>query len=144
MIVMSKERDYAFSFLYHLPFEDIRDGCLDLLEDFEKSYSADEPDNSGNTLNSRDKKRARALLEKTLEVQEQVRILLEEKIKRRSLEKLDRVEASLLLLGATELMQAKTPPKVVINEYILLAKKYGSKKSSSFVNGVLDAIYKNQ
>ncbi len=34
------------------------------------------------------------------------------------------------------------PPKVVINEAIELAKKYSTEKSSSFVNGVLDAVLK--
>jgi N utilization substance protein B len=34
------------------------------------------------------------------------------------------------------------PPKVVINEAIELAKKFGGDKSSAFVNGVLDAVLK--
>jgi len=34
------------------------------------------------------------------------------------------------------------PPKVVINEAIELAKKFGTDKSSAFVNGVLDAVLK--
>lgn len=34
------------------------------------------------------------------------------------------------------------PPKVVINEAIELAKKFGTDKSGSFVNGVLDAVLK--
>ncbi len=34
------------------------------------------------------------------------------------------------------------PHKVVINEAIELAKKFGSDKSSAFVNGVLDAVLK--
>jgi transcription antitermination factor NusB len=34
------------------------------------------------------------------------------------------------------------PPKVVINEAVELAKKFGSDKSPHFINGVLDAIMK--
>ena len=34
------------------------------------------------------------------------------------------------------------PPKVVINEAVELAKKFSTDKSSSFVNGVLDAVLK--
>ncbi len=34
------------------------------------------------------------------------------------------------------------PPKVVINEAIELAKRYGTDKSGPFVNGVLDAVLK--
>jgi len=34
------------------------------------------------------------------------------------------------------------PPAAVINEAIELAKKFGTDKSGSFVNGVLDAVLK--
>ena len=36
------------------------------------------------------------------------------------------------------------PPKVVINEAVELAKKFSTDKSSSFVNGVLDAVRKKE
>ncbi len=35
-----------------------------------------------------------------------------------------------------------TPYKVVINEAIELAKKYSTKESGDFLNGVLDAIHR--
>ena len=35
--------------------------------------------------------------------------------------------------------QGATPPKVVIQEYVRLAERYGSERSAGFVNGVLDA-----
>jgi transcription termination factor NusB len=34
------------------------------------------------------------------------------------------------------------PPKVAINEAIEIAKKFGTKESSRFINGVLDRIHK--
>ena len=36
------------------------------------------------------------------------------------------------------------PPKVSISEAIEIAKLYSTEDSSSFVNGVLDAIYKSK
>ena len=36
------------------------------------------------------------------------------------------------------------PPKVSISEAIEIAKLYSTEDSSSFVNGVLDAIYKHK
>lgn len=36
-----------------------------------------------------------------------------------------------------------TPPKVIINEAIELAKKYSTAESSGFVNGILDTFAKN-
>ena len=35
-----------------------------------------------------------------------------------------------------------TPPKVVIDEAIEMAKAFSTEQSASFVNGVLDAIHK--
>jgi len=52
------------------------------------------------------------------------------------------VDRALLRLGAYELLyRGDTPPKVAINEYIELAKTYGSEaKTTKLVNGVLDRI----
>jgi N utilization substance protein B len=36
-----------------------------------------------------------------------------------------------------------TPPKVVLNEAVDLAKKFSSEESGAFVNGVLDAVHKS-
>ena len=35
------------------------------------------------------------------------------------------------------------PPKVTISEMVEIAKEYSTEESSSFVNGILDTIYKN-
>lgn len=53
------------------------------------------------------------------------------------------VERAIIRLGARELLvQADPPAQVVINEAIELAKAYGAKESGSFVNGVLDALWR--
>lgn len=49
----------------------------------------------------------------------------------------------ILLLGLTEMKYIKTPPVVVINEYIELAKIFGEQKSAGFINAVLDAFRQN-
>lgn len=56
------------------------------------------------------------------------------------LERLGAVERSLLRLGAAELEQGETPTRVVIQEAVRLAERYGSLQSARFVNGVLDAL----
>ena len=58
-------------------------------------------------------------------------------------DKIAPINRALLLVGLAELRFTDTPPVVVINEYIELAKEYGEEKSASFVNGVLDAFRKN-
>ena len=51
------------------------------------------------------------------------------------------VDRNVLRLGAYELLHGtETPPPVAINEAIELARRYGSKDSPAFVNGILDRI----
>jgi len=50
------------------------------------------------------------------------------------------VDRNLLRLAVWELTNTATPPKVVIDEAIELAKQYSTENSGSFVNGVLDTL----
>jgi len=57
------------------------------------------------------------------------------------LERMGAVDRNLLRLATYELLyQLDIPPKVVINEAVELAKKYGTEASGAFVNGLLDRI----
>ena len=57
----------------------------------------------------------------------------------RSLDDLDPIERTLLRMGIYELTQrTDVPYKVVINEEVALAKKFGATDSHKYVNGVLD------
>jgi N utilization substance protein B len=56
------------------------------------------------------------------------------------LERLGAIERSLLRLGAAELLQGETPPRVVLQECVRLAERFGGLPSAKFVNGVLDAF----
>lgn len=56
------------------------------------------------------------------------------------LERLSVIDRCVLRLAAAELQDAKTPPRVVIQEALRLAERYGSLKSAKFVNGVLDTL----
>lgn len=56
------------------------------------------------------------------------------------LERLGVIERCVLRLGAAELVRGETPPRVVIQECVRLAERYGTEQSARFVNGVLDAL----
>jgi N utilization substance protein B len=56
------------------------------------------------------------------------------------LQRLGVIDRSVLRLGAAELYRGETPPRVVIQESVRLAERYGSVQSAKFVNGVLDAL----
>ena len=56
------------------------------------------------------------------------------------LERLGAIERSVLRLAAAELRQGETPPRVVIQEAVRLAERYGTARSAKFVNGIIDAL----
>ena len=61
----------------------------------------------------------------------------------RRLDDLDPIERNLLRLGTFELRdRIDVPYKVVINEAVSLAKKFGATDSHRYINGVLDEIAK--
>ena len=55
-------------------------------------------------------------------------------------ERLAAIDRAILRLAMYDLRSADTPPKVVLNEAIELAKKFSSEDSGKFVNGILDAF----
>ena len=54
------------------------------------------------------------------------------------------VDKILLRMGVSEIYHMDDiPPKVSISEMVEIAKVFSTEESSSFVNGILDTIYKN-
>jgi transcription antitermination protein NusB len=58
------------------------------------------------------------------------------------IDKLNKIDLAILRLAVYELLTSDTPPKVVIDEAVELAKEFGAESSPSFVNGVLGTIFK--
>jgi N utilization substance protein B len=58
-------------------------------------------------------------------------------------ERLAAIDRAILRLAMYELRAMDTPPKVVLNEAVDLAKKFSSEDSGAFVNGILDAFRKS-
>ncbi|HLL25956.1 MAG TPA: transcription antitermination factor NusB [Kofleriaceae bacterium] len=78
-----------------------------------------------------------AATERTREIDE----LITSSSKNWRIDRMSRVDRNILRLGACELLAFKdVPVKVVINEAVELAKRFGTAESSAFVNGVLDRI----
>lgn len=59
------------------------------------------------------------------------------------IDKINKVDLAILRCAIWELLiQKTTPPKVIIDESVELAKEFGTDTSSSFINGVLGSIIK--
>jgi transcription antitermination protein NusB len=57
-----------------------------------------------------------------------------------SLKRMAPTDRNVLRLGAYELSETETPPGVVIDEAVELAKRFGAAQSPQFVNGILDRL----
>jgi len=119
---------------------------LHAIEELAASAPVDDDAATGET----EKKRARrltadaeffaALLQGTIAEAVELRALFAPLLSR-AVEELSPVEHAVLLLGAYELRHdIGTPYRVIINEGIELAKKYGGADGHKFVNGVLDRL----
>jgi|SRR5271154_3869061 N utilization substance protein B len=58
------------------------------------------------------------------------------------LERMPLVDRNILRLAIYELGQQATPPAIVIDEALELARQFSNEESVGFINGVLDAVHK--
>lgn len=74
---------------------------------------------------------------------EEIKTLIEKNLKSDwKVERISKVDLSLLKLAIYEIKYKELPYKVVINEVVELAKKYGEEQAKNFVNGILASIVK--
>ncbi len=59
-------------------------------------------------------------------------------------DRISKINLALLKLAIYEIKYKKLPYKVVINEVVELAKKYGEETSHSFINGILASVVKGE
>ena len=83
---------------------------------------------------------ARELLGHILEHREAIDGKLTALSKNWTLARMSPTDRSILRLATSEILYTGTPKAIVINEAIELAKKFGTKDSAAFVNGILDRV----
>ena len=86
-----------------------------------------------------------AFKEKFTEKKSAIDALIETHATAYEFDRIPRIERNVLRLGAYELLfSPEVPPKVVIAEAIRLARKFATPEASTFVNAILDSIYKEK
>lgn len=149
----SVARTFAFQFLYHLQLPEFErlvsnqefesSDITEQIEEFYLSYADKDEDHFGAPLDSEQRMFAESLIQASFAHSLELKEKISSCIKNWKWESLDKVDRAILLLGAAEIkILSNTPNQVVINECIEMAKKFGSTESSSFINGVLDALAK--
>lgn len=123
-----------------------RENAMKLL--FEINYKMDEANDilnsfmEQNELNGDDKEYIEAAVRGTIENIENIDNTIEKYSKGWKINRLAKVDLTVLRLSIYELKYTDTPESIVINEAVELAKKFGTEKSGAFVNGVLSSVTK--
>ena len=79
------------------------------------------------------------------ENKEEILLCIKNNLKEKwTMDRISKIDLAILEVAIFELVFSKLPYKVVINEAVELAKKYGDDNSKSFVNGILASIVKEK
>ena len=77
--------------------------------------------------------------------EEKISKLIAENLKEKwTIDRISKVNLSLLKVAIYEMMYNKLPYKVAINEVVELAKTYSDEQAQSFINGILASIVKKE
>ncbi|MCI8518601.1 MAG: transcription antitermination factor NusB [Clostridia bacterium] len=77
--------------------------------------------------------------------EEEINKLIEGNLKENwAIERISKINLSLLKIAIYEMVYEKLPYKVAINEVVELAKKYSDEQAQAFINGILASIVKEK
>jgi N utilization substance protein B len=83
-------------------------------------------------------------VKKILRKIKRIELLISEAAAEDKTKRINNVDKAVLIVAVWELaIEKKTPPKVIIDEAVELAKEFGSESSPGFVNGILGTIYES-
>jgi transcription antitermination protein NusB len=138
-------REFCLQFLYHfqLPVFHDEKSNIETSEIFRKLQEFKETLNF--ELNSESQAYVTVIVKGILKHHQELEEILVKYLKNWKLSRLSKIEHTVLIMGIYELKyHQEVSAKLVINECIELGKKYSSKDSGSFINGILDSYYKKE
>ena len=128
-------RELAFQLIYSLEIQKLEDlqeqvelylECNEVEENEAKEYIKDAVFGINENINE-----IRRLIEKNLKADWNI-------------DRISKIDLSLLKLAIYEIKYKQIPYKVAINECLELSKKYGEESSKNFVNGILASVVKEE
>jgi N utilization substance protein B len=132
-----RAREYALQVLFSLDVNEgisLAQALAHFWRDFKDSDEAEDRDPQVVTF-------AESLVRGTVDNLKEIDDVVQRASKNWRLERMARVDRNVLRLATYELrFEPDVPAKVVINEAIEVAKRYGAAESPAFVNGLLDRI----
>jgi N utilization substance protein B len=127
-----RARSYALQLLYAM---DLNEGIAidEALRDYGGAFELE--------IDEKALEFARELVERAAAHRAEIDDVIQTASRNWRLDRMARVDRNILRLAASELRHAPdVPVKVVINEAVELAKRFGTGESAAFVNGILDRI----
>ena len=128
----TETRELAFKLLYQ--------------KEIQKEISKEDMDiffENNNIESNETKKYIKDIIEGTISNSESITQEISKNLKEDwKIERISKINLALLKLAIYEIKYKKLPFKVVINEVVELAKKYGEDSSHIFINGVLASVVK--
>lgn len=128
----SAAREQAFKLLYSLEIQ--QEDTQELVELYIENSGITDEKTKDYLINT-----IEGIREKKAEVDE----LISKNLKAEwQLDRIPKINISLLKIAIYEMLYKEVPYKVAINEVIELAKKYGEDNAPAFINGILASIVK--
>lgn len=110
---------------------------------FDNSYFEQDSEHPDNEIDMSSRVYAKELILGALRNEAQYSKIIEKYLSTGNLQKVDRMNLAVLLLGTFEILNDnETSASVYINEYVNIAKKYCPTDAYGFINSVLDKLAK--
>ena len=145
MSTKREAREFCLQFLYHfqLPVFLEQKKEMNSIEIFSRMQEFKQT--LGIELSTEGQAYVATLVKGILKEQTDVEEILVKYLKNWKLARVSKIEHTIFMMAIYELkFHPEVPGKVVINEAIELGKKYSTKESGGFLNGILDSIYKQE
>lgn len=145
MSTKREAREFCIQFLYHLQlpvFNDLKkeNDSKELTKRIREFKETLETELSGPAQSFVD-----LHMEKIIQHHDELEEILTKYLKNWKLSRLSRMDHTIFILSIYELkFLPEISGKVIINEAIELGKKYSTKESGGFINGILDNIFKSE
>lgn len=145
MSTKREAREFCLQFLYHFQLPAFQDQKKELdsteifsrLQEFRQTLSID--------LDSEAQAYVATLVKGILKSHKEIEEILVKYLKNWKLSRISKIEHTIFMMAIYELkFHPEVPGKVVINEAIELGKKYSTKESAGFLNGILDNVFKQE
>jgi len=138
-------REFCLQFIYHfqLPVFQEQKKAIEAEEIFERVHEFRQT--LGVELPTESLAYVSTMVKGILKHHQELEEILVKYLKNWKLSRISKIEHTIFIMAIYELkFHPEVPGKVVINEAIELGKKYSTKESAGFLNGILDNVFKQE